>query len=569
MRVLGVLYTSNRVNKKLLDEVVRQIDNSRQYALQKGLTADVIVSSWEAMTLPDGMENMVMPFHEGGHLNILLQLSKVLNIYKRRYPDEKTLVCFLEHDVLYHATYMHAVSQFFKQKGEDIPGVNARGFVGLNPTGYCTDVWKHYPLSMMSADIDYLLPHVEDKIQECLTLGSCVIEPDRTLFEDYIPRYPLAIHVNCDQTEHNHHFTNHYDSYEKQSTMPAVIGSWPHVTYYTEKFFGVAVQRIKTALPEDLVFVNAQPAQGKFLWQVAVQLMNFTDHGIPQERCYFVMIKQDNLSKKYDDLKVRWPGVHWIEVEDDRPAKKYISSVRPYALAKLFDVCPELTGKNVFYFDSDIIFRDIPDFASMVSDGFCHLSDTVGYIGYKYLIKFGEDYVNAMCSMVGIDRQVVQDNEANSGGAQYLFAKGVLSAAYWRKVYRDCENMYPKLDVMIGEEKSRYNATRKPDDKDLYTLQHWCTDMWCVLWNLWLMGAKTVCDRRLSFSWATSSIDEYDKHAIYHDAGVTANRKGEMFFKGGFSELPAKLDTSGYRQDMCSIKYVEYVKRLIDSGYGG
>jgi hypothetical protein len=564
------------VDAVLLGEVIRLIDGARRYALSEGLAVDVIAGSWEALAVPSGMENMVFPYHHDGHLNILLQLSKILNIYKQRYPDEKVLVCLLEHDVLYHETYLHGAARFFEQGGAGRTGVNARGFIGLNQTGYCADKWKHYPLSMMSVDLDYLLPHVEEKIQECLVHGVCVIEPDRKLLDDCTPGHAPAIHVNCNLTGRSHHFTNHYDSYEKESSLPAEIAGWPHATYYTERFFGVSLAgstyspaQPDALLPDDLVFVNAQPARGKFLWQIEIQLLNFADRGIPQDRCYFVMINQGGYPQSYYGMKARWPGVHWFETEDDRPSKRYIPSVRPHALAKLFTAYPELSARHVFYFDSDIIFRVLPGFASMVTDGLCHLSDTVSYTGYEYIAKFGEEYVDAMCSIVGIDRQVVAGNQGNSGGAQYLFAKGVLSPAYWRKVYRDCERMYPSLDAMTVREKAAYDVTRKPGEKDKYTLQHWCTDMWCVLWNLWRMGAVTVCDSRLSFSWATTNISEYEKHAIYHDAGVTGDRRGEMFFKGGFNELPGELDTSKYRTDLCSVKYVEYVKRLIAMRYGG
>jgi len=277
------------------------------------------------------------------------------------------------------------------------------------------------------------------------------------------------------------------------------------------------------------------------------------------------MVSQGEIASTYDALKKKYPSVHWLELTDDRPSKKYGSSVRPWALASVYKKYPELTWKHVFYFDADIIFRELPDFSKML-DGKCHLSDTISYIGYDYIKQFGENYVDAMCSVVHIDKEGVIENRGNSGGAQYFFATGVLSEAYWQKVYDDCEQMYSMLDAMVQKDKAEYEITRNPETeaKSLYAIQHWCADMWCVLWNLWLMGAVTTVDEKLSFSWATTPLSEWEKHSIYHNAGVTAEMKDELFYKSGFKTLPDSLDTSKYRTDVCSAKYVVYVERVIN-----
>ena len=58
-----------------------------------------------------------------------------------------------------------------------------------------------------------------------------------------------------------------------------------------------------------------------------------------------------------------------------------------------------VVGKLFFYHDSDILFRKFPDFSKMIQDDQNYLSDTIGYIGSRYIkirckkCKRGNDYL--------------------------------------------------------------------------------------------------------------------------------------------------------------------------------
>jgi hypothetical protein len=317
----------------------------------------------------------------------------------------------------------------------------------------------------------------------------------------------------------------------------------------------------------DLVFLSCQPSHGKFVWQLEVQMLNFKELGIEEGQCWCVMVDQGKTDGAYSALKRRYPKVHWVEMKDERESKHYIPSIRPWGFARLFALLPPLRSRNIFYYDSDIIFRALPNFAGM-DDGRVHVSDTVSYLGYEYIMKFGERYLDAMCEVVGIDKEEVRSRQAVSGSCQYFFPKGFLTRAWWEKVYRDCEAMYVKLDAMVKEERQcpRESTLTRRDARgksSVYTIQHWCTGMWCEMWNIWKSGIETVIDEELGFSWATSPIADWDKYKIYHDAGVTEALKGDYFHKGKYTHLPKALDKTGWRTDVCSVKYVEWVERAI------
>ena len=48
------------------------------------------------------------------------------------------------------------------------------------------------------------------------------------------------------------------------------------------------------------------------------------------------------------------------------------------------------------------------------------MSDTISYIGYDYIKSKGDDILKTMLDIVGIDEDVVKNNQNNSGGAQYI-----------------------------------------------------------------------------------------------------------------------------------------------------
>jgi hypothetical protein len=83
--------------------------------------------------------------------------------------------------------------------------------------------------------------------------------------------------------------------------------------------------------------------------------------------------------------------------------------------------------------------------------------------------------------------------------------------------------------------------------------------MWAVLWNLWFWDKQVRVSDKMSFSWATSSIDQWDKHTIYHNAGVTSDRT-DLFFKGGYQNtLPYDVKQESINPLYCCSKYVEEI----------
>ena len=321
---------------------------------------------------------------------------------------------------------------------------------------------------------------------------------------------------------------------------------------------------------EDLVFVSAQPDIPYFHWQVKVYTHNFISKGINPNKIHVLFVMVDNNTPSEDSLDLKKIGVNVHHIEDSRTPnqKKYIPSLRPLALKEWLKENPKL-GKCYFYHDSDIIFRELPDFKTLLSDDICYLSDTISYIGYNYVEECSKRYetnykelsenelLNKMCNIIGISKDIVENNQQNSGGAQYLIKN--TDYTFWEKIFNDSDTLYE----MLLDFARKYPVN--------HHIQIWTSDMWAVLWNIWLLGKETKITDKLDFSWATDTISIYNKKPILHMAGVTDDVKNTKFYKGEFIDVNPlhKLKNNPnffdyIDKNSATVKYVEILKELIE-----
>jgi hypothetical protein len=219
---------------------------------------------------------------------------------------------------------------------------------------------------------------------------------------------------------------------------------------------------------------------------------------------------------------------NFIFFEDEIPNRRYIPSIRPNLIKRFLQRNPHLSREYIFFHDTDIIFREVPQFLGM-QDNRWHLANTNSYINHSYLETTGNNAQN-MCNIVGIDLNIIIQNNENSGGAQY-FGKNN-SFEMWDKIEKDSEALFRYLEPIQTEERLiRENGGKT---KHLNIIQAWTAGMWAELWNIWLFGNKTVIDDELSFSTGTGSIEDYYKHKIFHNAGVEKKDSETCFYKGSF-----------------------------------
>ena len=294
-------------------------------------------------------------------------------------------------------------------------------------------------------------------------------------------------------------------------------------------------------------FICAQPAIQYYTWQVEVMINNFIRNGVNPEDIHIVCgYGKEGIYSDWNKLVNHYKEVKFFFYPDTRVKPNYISSIRLNVLHQHWIKHPELEDETIFYHDCDIIFSKPIEFDVFLNDDVCYLSDTISYIGAQYVRSKGEHYLDLMTSIVNVNKNYVIANQNDSGGAQYLLKK--IPTKFWEKAYYDAENLYRMVNQQIKK------------DNPPHAIQIWCADMWAVLWNLWVFDKTVKVSTKLAFSWATSTILQYDNCFIYHNAGVVGPND-KMFFKGMYQNKTPYNEVSldNLKSDVCSIKYAEEI----------
>jgi hypothetical protein len=296
-------------------------------------------------------------------------------------------------------------------------------------------------------------------------------------------------------------------------------------------------------LKDEIRFVSAHPDRLHFVWQTHVYLANFVSLGIPARNCValFGLEPGAEPTPALERLRARFPDADIRLYPDTRePAgHDYPPSIQPHLIAKALADSPSWESELTFFHDCDVVFRRLPDFERMQREHpeACLLSDTRDYIGFEHLQKRSEkiraerpelppdDLIHRMCQVVGIDFDLVRQNEKGSGGAQYLL-RGV-GRRYWDRVYRDSLALHQFFARYLGaldlaEEPKRY-------------VQTWTAGMWAYLWNLWREGLETVVHPELKFLFSGASSRE--PATLLHMAGLQDELKPSHFDKQDWWEL--------------------------------
>ncbi len=60
--------------------------------------------------------------------------------------------------------------------------------------------------------------------------------------------------------------------------------------------------------------------------------------------------------------------------------------------------------------------------------------------------------------------------------------------------------------------------------------------MWAVLWGLWYRNNEVKIVPEMDFAWTLDPISKLDSVSIYHNAGLTSEKHGEIpvFYKGRY-----------------------------------
>lgn len=285
--------------------------------------------------------------------------------------------------------------------------------------------------------------------------------------------------------------------------------------------------------------ILAQPAVPRFQWELDVLLTNLAQYNDLEVTLLFS--KQDDSIPKYLADKY---GCAVFVYEDKRVYRHYIPSIRPYLLYVHLLTHPEYEQGQYLYIDSDIIFREMPDFATFDYDSKkVYGGNCDSYIGLDYILskQQGPAIAAKMAQICGIT--IDQMRGVPGIGAQMILNNP--TAAFWLRAYRNSNAIHRYFEGV-------------PSD-----IQKWTAEMWGQLWAWVEAGITPTHSTELDFSRPTDSIEVWDKFKIMHNAGVTVNDK-ELFYKGQYTDhFPMDEDLSWVTDKKVSIKYVEAIRKVV------
>lgn len=331
---------------------------------------------------------------------------------------------------------------------------------------------------------------------------------------------------------------------------------------------------------DNLIFISAQPVDIFFLWQVEVQIVNFRKFGISDKMEILVWYPKNRAEdlKPWLKLNAKYPEVNIYAYQDQGVnLRLYISQLRPHILKMHFaQYKARLKDKVFFYHDSDILFRELPNFEKLLKDDICWQSNCSHYLDYNYLRRKEiagklprHKAIDALAKIGGITAQTIEDYSGKTGGAQVIL-KGI-DNEFWK----DVEEMCMKIRYQFAHVKENgvnpksinslyFQETRGKNRKIIKTgeqngFQSWCADMWALNFALWKRGIKTDVTPELDFSWASDDKKKYLAKPIFHNAGAGAN--SGLFYKGEWRlDTPIGKDIPDPPEDTASWYYVQAIK---------
>ena len=283
-------------------------------------------------------------------------------------------------------------------------------------------------------------------------------------------------------------------------------------------------------MSKELRFIAAQPDDSYYSWQVHLWLESLKEIG--QSDKAIILVFTPNFRKptdRWNKIVDLYPEAEFVFYKDDDDISRYIPLyipiLRPYCLMRYFKEHPEMEQKAIMYCDCDVIFTKDFNIDQYVDDDINYLSDTNSYINASYfdskvrdvlpekLEQYKtKDILEEATNLLGINRQIAEANNDNSGGAQYLLKN--IDYTFWENIITDCIQIRTYLQ----------SVNRMFFENESKGFQSWCADMWAIIWRLWQREKETKNIKEMEFAWSSDSIEKLDRVGILHNAGIVGKQ---------------------------------------------
>lgn len=291
------------------------------------------------------------------------------------------------------------------------------------------------------------------------------------------------------------------------------------------------------------ILITCQPIDEYFVWQNHLYIESCIERGFTEDQIHILLYKPlgREHNNNWNKLKQLYPDLNIFVYEDkgvQHLIPTYIPVLRPHILWQHFLKFPELENKTIIYTDCDILWLENLNIQKFYNDDVNYVSDAKSYLNYSYFESkkrdilehkkeeaSKRDFLQEICDIVGINKQIIIDNNNSTGGVQYILKN--VNASFWKKIEEDVIKIR-KYFISINKEFYKNENSG---------IQSWCADLWAVLWNLWILNKKVETPKELDFAWSTDNISKINTHGILHNAGIIDKFQGNSypaFYKGAY-----------------------------------
>lgn len=111
--------------------------------------------------------------------------------------------------------------------------------------------------------------------------------------------------------------------------------------------------------------LTISPSSIGYRWEIEVLAVNSIGHGWPAEDMIWLSYGGSDEEQSEDARLATALGIEHHHFPDDRPAKKYPTSIRPWLWSRFLREHPARQRGSYFYCDSDVIFSRLPDLTAL------------------------------------------------------------------------------------------------------------------------------------------------------------------------------------------------------------
>lgn len=312
-----------------------------------------------------------------------------------------------------------------------------------------------------------------------------------------------------------------------------------------------------------MVLLSAQPDEYYFYWQLELQLLNFRQCGIPPQQIHILIGHHPVAGPHplFSMLQSAHAGYAQIFFyPDNRTNKVYAPSIRPHIIRQHLEKFPELQQEAIFYHDSDILFREQPNWNKLLAGDTWYVSDTRSYLDSQFIRKKGDEEMFAgMCTVAGIPEELVIAGDSHCGGAQYMLKN--TTPLFWEKIEERSNSLFTFISSANDRQAEKLLAEGLP--KSSYKgLSPWCADMWALYWYALLLGKSVEISPEIDFCCATDNIAEWYRKKILHYTGDLEKADARFFKKIIYARFPPFHDPriAHITADNCSYPLLELIR---------